>query len=155
MLWKDWTTMKPFALLVATLVTATTLHAQVYQWKDESGKTIYSDQAPVGNVRELRKLDAGSAPAGNSAQKSSADREMEFRKRQKEAQENAEKSGKEQTASTAKGENCVNARRQLQALESGERIALRDDKRERYYMDDAQRGQEIAKMRQAVQSYCN
>ena len=155
MLWKDWTTMKPFALLIATLVAATTLHAQVYQWKDESGKTIYSDQAPVGNVRELRKLDSGSTSVTSPAQKSSADREMDFRKRQKEAQESAEKAGKEQTASATKGENCANARRQLQALESGERIALRDDKGERYYMDDAQRNQEIAKMRQAVQSYCN
>ncbi len=150
--------MKPFALLIATLLTtlaATTLHAQVYEWKDENGKTIYSDQAPVGNVRDLRKIDSGSSSASSPAQKSTADREMEFRKRQKEAQENAEKAGKEQSASATKGENCANARRQLQALESGERIAMRDDKGERYFMDDAQRSQEIAKMRQAAQSYCN
>jgi hypothetical protein len=155
MRWKDWTTMKPFALLIAALLTATTLYAQVYEWKDGNGKTIYSDQAPVGNVRDLRRIDSGSSAAGSPAQKSSADREMEFRKRQKEAQENTEKAGKEQTASATKAENCVNARRQLQALESGERIALRDDKGERYYMDDAQRAQEIAKLRQTVQSYCN
>ena len=147
--------MKPFALALAALVTATTLYAQVYEWKDENGKTIYSDQAPVGNVRQLRKLDAGSTSASSPAQKSAADREMEYRKRQKEAQDNAEKVGKEQTASATRVENCANARRQLQALESGERISSRDDKGERYYMDDAQRDQEIAKMRQAVQSYCN
>ena len=147
--------MKPFALALAALVTATTLYAQVYEWKDENGKTIYSDQAPVGKVRQLRKLDTGSTSASNPAQKSAADREMEFRKRQKEAQESAEKAGKEQTASAARVENCANARRQLQALESGERIALRDDKGERYFIEDAQRDQEIAKMRQAVQSYCN
>lgn len=147
--------MKPFALALAALVTATTLYAQVYEWKDENGKTIYSDQAPVGNVRQLRKLDVGPASASAPAQKSAADRELEFRKRQKEAQDNAQKTSKEQTASTAQAENCANARRQLQALESGERISLRDDKGERYYMDDAQRDQEIAKTRQAVQSYCN
>jgi len=146
--------MNPFVLLIATLVTATALHAQVYEWKDANGKTIYSDQAPVGNVRQLRKLDAGATAASSPAQKSTADREMEFRKRQKEAQESAEKAGKEQTASAAQTENCANARRQLQALESGERISLRDDKGERYFLGDAQRNQEIVKMREAVQSNC-
>jgi hypothetical protein len=147
-------TMKPFALALAALLAATPLYAQVYEWKDANGKTIYSDQAPVGNVRELRKLDSGSSAASSPAQKSAADREMDFRKRQKEAQDSAEKAGKDQTASAARSENCANARRQLQVLESGERIAQRDDKGERYFMDDAQRSQEIIKMRQAVQSNC-
>jgi len=147
--------MKPFALALAALFSATTLYAQVYEWKDENGKTIYSDQAPVGNVRQLRKLDAGSPAAVSTTQKSAADRELEFRKRQKEAQENTQKANQEQSASTDKQANCANARLQLQTLESGERVSLRDDKGGRYFMDDAQRDQEIAKMRQAVQSYCN
>jgi hypothetical protein len=147
-------TMKRFALIVAALLAATAVHAQVFEWKDESGKTHYSDMPPPGNVRELRKIESAPPATGNPTQKTAADREMEFRKNLKESQEKTEKTSKQQAAASERNENCDNARRQQQLLESGERIALRDDKGERYYMDDAQREQEIAKARQAVQSFC-
>ena len=146
--------MKRSALIVAALLAAAAVHAQVFEWKDESGKTHYSDMPPPGNARELRKIESAPPATGSPTQKTAADRELEFRKRQKESQTNSEKASKEQTASTERKENCDNARRQLQLLESGERIALRDDKGERYYMDDAQREQEITKARQAMQSFC-
>ena len=146
--------MKPFALAVIALFAATTAGAQVYEWKDDRGKTHYSDKPPVG-TSPVKKIGApeSSAPS-SSPQKTTADRELEFRKRQKEAQENAEKAKKDQAASTDQKDNCENARRALEVLESGERIALRDDRGERYYLDDAQRQQEAAKARQAIQSSC-
>jgi hypothetical protein len=146
--------MKRFALGVAALLAATAVNAQIYQWKDENGKTVISDKPPVGNVRQQQRI-ASEPPATNAAaQKTAADKELEFRKRQKDAQESTEKANKEQAASADKKENCENARRYLQALESGERIAMRDDKGERYFLDDAQREQDIAKTRQAVQTNC-
>jgi hypothetical protein len=147
-------TMKLIALAVVAFLAAATVSAQVYEWKDESGKTNYSDKPPIGNVRQQRRLDSAPPPVISTTQKTAADRELEFRKRQKEAQESAAKSDKDQAASAEKQENCANARRQLQILESGERVAQRDDKGERYFMDDARREQEIAKMRQAVESNC-
>ena len=105
--------------------------------------------------KQQRKLDSASAtsPAATS-QNSLADKDMEFRKRQKETQEKAAKSEKEQAAAAEKQENCANMQRQLRSLESGERIARRDDNGERYFLEDAQREQEIAKLRQSVQA-CN
>jgi hypothetical protein len=147
-------TMKRFALIVAALLAAAAVHAQVFEWKDETGKTHYSDMPPPGNVRELRKIESAPPVTGSPTQKTAADREMEFRKNLKDSQEKTEKASKQQAAAAERNENCDNARRQLQLLESGERIALRDDKGERYYMDDAQRAQEIVKARQAVQSSC-
>lgn len=94
-----------------------------------------------------------SAP-GNSAQKTTADRELEFRKRQKDAQENTDKTNKEQASSANLKESCDNARRMLELLGSGERIALRDGQGERYYMDDTQRQQETAKASQFIQANC-
>lgn len=146
--------MKRFALAAVALLVATTVNAQIYQWKDENGKTIISDKPPMGNVRQQRKIASETPVASPSPQKTTADRDLEFRKRQKESQESAEKAKKEQTASADKQENCNSARRHLKALESGERIALRDDKGERYFMEDQQREQEIEKSRQAVQSNC-
>ena len=146
--------MKRFALAVAALLAAMAVNAQVYEWKDEKGNTHYSDQQPVGVSRPQRIIESRSPAPSSSPQKTTADREMEFRKRQMESQEIAEKSTKEQTANANRKETCDSARRAVEGLESGERIALRDDKGERYFMDDAQREQEIAKARQAMQSTC-
>jgi type IV secretory pathway VirB10-like protein len=151
---EDRMTMKRLTLAVAALLVITAVNAEIYQWKDENGKTIISDKPPVGAARLPLKVEKD-APAANAAsQKTPADREMEFRKRQKESQESADKSQKEQAAAADKRENCEKAGRYVQSLESGERIALRDDKGERYYMEDAQRQQEIAKAKQNMQAAC-
>lgn len=152
--------MKRLALAVAALFVTTAANAGIYQWKDENGKTVFSDKPPVGAARLPRKTESETpAPAPTAApaaapQKTTADREMEFRKRTQESQEKAEKAQKEQTAAAAKKDNCERARRYLQTLESGERVSLRDDKGERYYMEDAQRQQEISKARQTAQTDC-
>jgi hypothetical protein len=127
--------------------------AQIYQWKDQNGKTVISDKPPIGQVQQQKQTDSG-APESGPRQPSLADREMEFRKRRKEAQEKAEKAQEEERAAARKNENCQNARRQLRALESGERMSLRGDDGERHYLDDAQRGQEAAKMRQIIENQC-
>ncbi len=148
--------MNRIALAVAALFATSVANAQIYQWKDENGKTVISDKPPVGGTaRPSRKIEAEAPAAKPVPQKSIADREMDFRKRQQEAQEKTDKAQKEQAAAADKKENCERARRYLQSLEAGERIALHDDKGERYFMEDAQRQQEIAKARQAMQASCN
>lgn len=146
--------MKRLSLAVAAMLVTAAVNAQIYQWKDETGKTIISDKPPVGAARTARKIEAEAPAATAAAPKTTADREMDFRKRQKDAQESADKAQKEQAAAAEKKENCDKARRYLLSLESGERVALRDDKGERYYMEDAQRQQEIGKARQAMQASC-
>jgi hypothetical protein len=148
-------TMKRVVVAVAVLLAASAVNAQIYQWKDENGKTVISDKPPIGKVRQTKKIET-EAPAPSAApQKTTADLEMDFRKRQQESQDKADKAQKEQKAAADKKENCERARRYLQTLESGERLAMRDDKGERYFMEDAQREQETAKARQAVQSACH
>ena len=146
--------MKRIAFTIAILLAAATANAEIYQWKDKNGKTIISDKPPTENVVEQKKITSDYATSNAAAPKSTADREMEFRKRQKESQESTEKAQKEQATATEKQENCANARRYLATLESGERVALRDDKGERYFIDDAQRNQETTKAKQAVQINC-
>ena len=147
-------TMKRSLLTAASLLFAIAAQAQIYQWQDENNRTVISDMPPTGKVRQQRKIEAETPAANATADKTAADRELEFRKRQKESREAAEKAEKEQRASTQKKEDCETARRALQVLESGERLALRDSKGERYFMDDAQRAQEIAKARESVQVHC-
>ncbi len=147
-------TMKRFALTAATLLFACAAQAQIYQWQDENNRTVLSDLPPTGKVRQQRKIEAEAPPADGEAGKTQADREMEFRKRQKASRENAEKVEKEQRASAQKQENCDAARRNLQVMESGDRLVMQDSKGERYFLDDTQRAQEIAKARQVVQVNC-
>ncbi len=148
-------TMKRFAITAFAMFFATLAEAQIYQWKDENGKTVMSDIPPAGRVRQQRQLSGESSTTVTPpAQKSVADRDLEFRKRQKDSQEAEDKTRKEQAAAQDKKENCAATRRYLQTLESGERIALRDDKGERYFMEDAQREAEIAKARQNIRTQC-
>ena len=147
--------MNRILLALAVVLASPLAGEQIYQWKDDSGKTVISDKPPAASARAQRRIETN-APGGDLApQKTLADRELEFRKRQKDAQENAEKAQKEQTIVAARKENCLAARRQLQLLESGERIGMRDDKGERYYLDDAARQQEIDKARQTAAANCN
>ena len=148
--------MRRFALLAAALFLAPSVGAQIYQWKDESGKTVISDKPPPGYVRQSRTIDTkASAPAATGGQKSIAEQDLAFRKRQKDAQEKTAKEEKEQKAAEEKKEQCANMRRNLQALESGVRIARTDDNGERYFLGDDQRQEEIAKARQSMDTNCN
>ena len=147
--------MKHITLPIVALLFACAANAQIYQWKDEKGRTVISDTPPAGKLQPQRKIETGTStlPAA-TPQKTLAERDLEFRKRQKETQEKVEKTKKEETTSADKKENCESSRRYLQALESGERISKRDDKGERYFLEDAQREQEVLKLRQQVQSNC-
>jgi uncharacterized protein (DUF3084 family) len=147
--------MKRIALAAAMLLAAFVAQAQIYQWQDEKNTTVISDRPPPANVTGARKIEADAAPGSDASDETLADREMAFRKRQKESQEGAEQADKEQRLAVQKKENCESARRSLQLLESGERVAMRDSKGERYYLDEAQRTQEIAKLRQDVQASCH
>ena len=51
--------------------------------------------------------------------------------------------------------NCARAQEYVRTIESGQRISRTDAKGERYYIDDAQRAQELANARQAAESWCN
>lgn len=146
---------RSIALALSLALSAVTAFAQIYQWKDEHGKTVISDKPPVGNVPVAKKAE-GSTHATTPAAKqpSLADRDMEFRKRQKEAQEKSEKSQKDATTASERSEQCEKARRQLQALDSGERISARDDKGERYFLDDEQRAHEQASTQRFLDTQC-
>jgi Domain of unknown function (DUF4124) len=147
-------TMKNLILIV--LLASSLANAQIYQWKDANGKKIISDKPPIGKVSDQQNIEVKtpSSTAGDSPQKTVANREMDFRKRQQESQEKSDKIRKEESAVIEKKEGCERTRRNLELLESGERIAIRDEKGERSFMDDTLREREITKARQTLQSSC-
>ena len=144
----------PTVLPIAALLVALCANAQVYEWKDEKGKTHYSDKPPTSSAPARKVGDSGSGATPPAAQSTAAERELDFRKRQKDAQDKAEKDRQQQTAAREKADACEAAHRQLELLESGERIVQRDANGERAYLDDAQRQQETEKTRRLIQSAC-
>ncbi len=142
--------------------------AQIYQYKDASGRTVISDVPPApGTATDVKSSktapDAPAAatpaapttpttPAG--AGKTLADRELEAKKKQQEQQAKEEKAKREQETTAQNKENCDRARNSLGTLESGMRIKQRDDKGEQYYLDDAQRQQEAERIRKFIDESC-
>jgi hypothetical protein len=152
-----------FALIIASTATVFSATAQTYQWKDSSGHTVISDTPPPGYAKESARTIGGKAPGANAvpttgkapeAPKTFAEKDMDFKKRQQETSEKAEKSEKEKAAAADKRENCDRAQKQLALLESGQRIATTDDKGERQIMEDAERDKEMERARRFVSESC-
>ena len=146
------------AVGIASTAAALSVEAQTYQWKDSRGRTVISDSPPPTAAREARSVGAGqpdaTATKAQEAPKSLAEKDMEFRKRQQEANEKADKDAKEQAAAAERRENCDRARRNLALLESDQGIGTADDKGERRALDDADRRQEIERTRAILNEAC-
>ena len=86
--------------------------------------------------------------------KSLAEKELDFRRRQAEAQEAKDKADKEQAAAGLRRQDCESARNQLRALESGQRMSRFNDKGEAIPLDDDQRQAEIERSRAFLEKTC-
>jgi metal-dependent amidase/aminoacylase/carboxypeptidase family protein len=104
---------------------------------------------PTGDAAQA----PGSPPAANTP-KTTAEKDMEFRKRQQEAREKSDKEAKEAAQAAQNRANCERARLHLQALESGRRMILPDGKGGETFLEDAQRGEEIERTRNTIAESC-
>lgn len=155
--------MKPtivFSLFALCTVALLPAQAQTYQWKDSSGRTVISDTPPPSAGKPTRTI-GGTAPVERQSAetpanepKSTAEKDMEFKKRQQEAKEKADKTAKEQTAAAEKQENCRRAQANLTALEAGQPMATIGANGERVVMDASAREQEMAHTRRVVAEAC-
>jgi len=156
--------MKRLAVLALALITIAALpaHAELYKWKDASGRTQYGDHPPIGMTatpvaRTVGSVSSGGATAAGAssyAPKTPVEQEQEFRKRQLERQEKATEQDKLAQETKTREENCRRARSVLASLESGARQARMDDKGERHFLDDAALEREKAEARNAVSQFC-
>ncbi|MCK6413390.1 MAG: DUF4124 domain-containing protein [Azonexus sp.] len=135
-------------LLVSTVFVVTLASGQTYQWKDAGGRTVISD-APPPRSTPSRSVATPVVERGDLAE-----REMEFRKRRKEAQEKSEKAEKEAAHSAQRREICERARQALAAFESGREISGIDERGEQAPMDAAARMQESERLRGIVAENC-
>ena len=148
--------------------------AQIYSWKDKDGKVHYGDTPPsTGEVNQIRGAPAAKpapAPAPEStgapgatdtptAQEPSrpptlAEREQAFRERRAAEAEAQAKAAEEATRDAERERFCEQARNQLGALESGQRVSRFNAAGEREFLDDAARSAEVARLQQQVAEHC-
>lgn len=130
--------------------------AELYRWVDAQGRVHYSDSPPPANATSTKTLNtpAPASPAPAAAPKSWQEKEMEFRQRRAAEAEAQAKKEKEAEEARQKQANCEAARKNLQLLESGQRVVTVNAQGEREFLDDAARQKAINDARKAVETWC-
>lgn len=155
--------MRKIILALTLAFAAGAAQAQIKCWNDANGKRVCGDTPPPGvKGTAIRGTQSSPAPAPATASKDAkkgpltpAEQEQEYRKRQAESQKESAKADAAAKEKELKKQNCEQAQDSLRMLESGQRIARTNPNGERYYLDDAQRGVETDRAREAVKRACN
>ncbi len=141
------------ALALAALPLAT--HAQIMKCVGAGGRVEFAASCPPGTKAENTGIrnEPAAAPAGS--QKSMAERDAEFRKRQTDQQEAAKKAEEKNQETADRKKNCETAQSYLRSLQSGIRIGKTDPKTgERVFLEDNERAAEIARAQRAADTNC-
>jgi len=163
----DWTTRRISLMAVFGLVVASYMlpAAAQWAWRDESGRTVYSDRPPPPNIKSDQILRQGTQTFGTADQpsdakdpkapKSLAEREMEFRKRMQDSADAEKKAAETQAHNDQKAAECERMRGYLRALQEGQRIARTDAQGNREILDDAQRANEVRRVQEGLSNTCS
>ena len=165
--------MKNALLITCTLLVAASavspVSAQSYKWKDAKGQTIISDTPPPRSAKAessgVPQTPNSSVPATSkeanavnskttSAPKTIAEKDMEFKKRQKEEQERLDKANLEQKNAASNKQACETARQAISALQSSGQINHLNSKGETVPMDGNARKNELERARKVAEETC-
>ncbi len=177
-------TLQPVLAIVLALVCTAAGAASHYQWRDGSGRMVYSDMPPPSDVKAVQILrrppsapaaadsqpavapsapsaatpgtvSAPPAPTANAAPGNSiVERDAQFRKRRTERME-AETKQQEKTLLAEKtARACEDMRASLRTLESGARVNRVDANGVRQFVSDVERAQHGAELRRTIAQDC-
>ncbi|HSD38642.1 MAG TPA: DUF4124 domain-containing protein [Rhodocyclaceae bacterium] len=169
-----------FATL-ATFAFAATASAEVYTWKDTSGRVHYSDQPPPGGdtkptkaaptpkyapaIAEPTAAQSGAATQPDSKPDSKVattqsgpktwqEKDLEARQKRAADQEAEAKRKQEAERADEKKRYCESLRNNLSMLERGGRVTTTNAAGERVYLDDSQLKQEAERTRGQLSRDC-
>jgi hypothetical protein len=128
---------------------------QINKCVDKAGKVVgYATECPPGTRPQETGI-RNAPPPDAPAQKSLAERDAEFRKRQLEQKEAGEKSEKKAAETRERKEACESSQAYLKSLQTGQRIRKTDPKTgEASFLADADYPKEIAAAQKAVAANC-
>lgn len=148
-------------IATALLLVSATAYGQVMKCISSDGRVEYASRCPAG-TEERQTTISNKAAGGKSspaapaaAQKSIAEQNAAYNKRQTEKRESEQKAQKLAAEQAQKNQACDSARNYLKMLESGERLRVRDPQTGQIgYIDDAGRQAEFAKAQKGVADNC-
>lgn len=163
-------------LITAALVTSSAAWSQ-WQWKDASGRRIFSDTPPPATVpdKDILQRPKGAPPAPAAVPGSdpstptpaataarpappAADAQLEQRKQQLEKAEadkrKAEEKAAEEKNAKARAVNCENARRNKLTIESGVRVTVTNARGEAEFLDEAGRAAQLRQANEVMRENC-
>ena len=148
------------AIALLILLAPVAAQGQLLKWIGKDGGIEYATQCPPGTQEQQTGIKStregpSSSDATSPQQKSIAEREAEFRKRQMEAQDARQKDEKKAAEDKVDRANCEQAQIYLKSLQVGNRIARVDPQTgERVFLEDSDRPAELARAQRAVDSNC-
>ncbi len=147
--------MKKLLFLLVFALLPSLAQAQVLKCVGAGGRVEFANVCPPGTKAEITGIRNTPSAAPSSPQKSLAERDADYRKRQAE-QQKSDKKAEEQTRDNAdRSANCENARSYLSSLEGGMRVRRTDPKTGEFvYLQDSERSAELERARQTVETSC-
>jgi hypothetical protein len=144
------------SLIATLLLVPVVATAQVYTWKDASGKVHYSDQPPADRNVGSRTLRPSLSESDDVpvAAKTAAEKREAAAKQAKESGEKAAQAEKERADDAIRQENCERARQNLAGIESGQIRYRMTASGEREALDGDARDSELSGARRAVEINC-
>lgn len=130
--------------------------AQINKCIDASGKTVgYAADCPAGTRAEQTNIKSKPTAPAAGDQKSLSERDADFRKRQVEKQEEADKAKAKSTEAAQRQRACEDARAYLASVQQKQRITKTDPKTgERTFLEDADYPAELARAQKSVAGHC-
>ncbi len=155
-------------LFIAVLSLSCLAAQAQWQWVDNAGRKVFSDQPPPSDIpaknivkqpgkATLSLAAAPAAPASASVaapQLSAEDKELVAKKKKAEADALARIKEESDSLAKIKATNCEKAKANQALLDSGVRMAVTNAKGEREFLDDAARKNEAQRTRTAVETNC-
>lgn len=160
------------ALLSLACLAPLTASAE-WQWLDNEGRRVFSDQPPPPDIAPNRVLKQGkgavvampvpapapvaaNAPVGvdPSLRPSGKDKGLEEKRKQAEAAEAKKRKDEDARVTAQRSENCSRARTAKASIDSGQRLAVVNAKGEREIMDDAMRAAEGKRLDEVIARDC-
>jgi hypothetical protein len=170
--------MKAVPLALLSLVCLAPLAASAeWQWLDKDGHRVFSDQPPPADIAPDRILkqqgarNAAPAPATQSAaapvaaaparsgvdpalKPAGKDKVLEERRSKAQSEEAEKQKAEEARVAALRVENCSRARSAKAGIESGQRMAIVNDKGEREVIDDTRRAIELRRLGEVIAQDC-
>lgn len=157
-------------IALACMAGAASAWAQ-WQWRDASGRRIFSDSPPPASVADkdiLQRPKGATPPPANTAEPPASvpakaaspapDTQLEQRKQQLEKAEadkrKAEEKANAEKTAKVRATNCENARKNKALIESGVRVTVANTKGEAEYLDEAGRATQLRQANDIIRDNC-